>query len=261
MLGLEQLDKLWSNLLALGTKRLAALGLVGLAVFASVGFGSYYLSRSDYDTLYAGLNPQDVSRIGSVLKDDDAGTWSWSYLAVDGPAGPITVTMTFTNASADLDLYLFSVSGPTFTIIKSSVGTTTTETFTTSVSELTPWAPISRAVASIIDSARGKSVFGSVNVKSASPAVLAFWMIMSTTMFAFAIGPSTFDARPGRSGIWRNVILAWSRSRETPDTTDIRFNLFCSLRRLMIPESSIKSRTLQWCHFHYPYYVEIPKQV
>lgn len=69
MLGLEQLEKLWSNLLALGSKRLAALGLVGFAVFASVGFGSYYLSRSDYDTLYAGLNGQDVSRIGAVLKD------------------------------------------------------------------------------------------------------------------------------------------------------------------------------------------------
>ncbi|WP_333793807.1 flagellar basal-body MS-ring/collar protein FliF [Hyphomicrobium sp.] len=69
MLGLEQLEKLWSNLLALGSRRLAALGLVGLAVFASVGFGSYYLSRSDYDTLYAGLNGQDVSRIGAVLRD------------------------------------------------------------------------------------------------------------------------------------------------------------------------------------------------
>lgn len=69
MLGLEQLERLWANLLALGTKRLAALGLVGLAVFASVGFGSYYLSRSDYDTLYAGLNAQDVSRIGAVLKE------------------------------------------------------------------------------------------------------------------------------------------------------------------------------------------------
>ncbi|MCC7251468.1 flagellar basal-body MS-ring/collar protein FliF [Hyphomicrobium sp.] len=69
MLGIEQLDRLWSNLLALGTKRLAALGLVGLAVFLSVGLGSFYLSRSDYDTLYAGLNAQDVSRIGAVLKD------------------------------------------------------------------------------------------------------------------------------------------------------------------------------------------------
>ncbi|WP_295556007.1 flagellar basal-body MS-ring/collar protein FliF [uncultured Hyphomicrobium sp.] len=73
MLGLEQLEKLWSNLLALGTKRLAALGLVGAAVFASVGFGSYYLSRSDYDTLYAGLSGQDVSRIGAVLKDAGIG--------------------------------------------------------------------------------------------------------------------------------------------------------------------------------------------
>jgi flagellar M-ring protein FliF len=69
MLGLEQLQNLWSNLLALGTKRLAALGLVGLAVFAAVGFGSFYLSRSDYDTLYAGLTGQDVSRIGAVLKE------------------------------------------------------------------------------------------------------------------------------------------------------------------------------------------------
>jgi len=69
MLGLEQLEKLWGNLLALGMKRLAALGIVGLAVFASVAFGSYYLSRSDYDTLYAGLNAQDVSRIGAVLKE------------------------------------------------------------------------------------------------------------------------------------------------------------------------------------------------
>lgn len=73
MLGLEQLEKLWSNLLALGTKRLAALGLVGAAVFASVAFGSYYLSRSDYDTLYAGLSGQDVSRIGAVLKDAGIG--------------------------------------------------------------------------------------------------------------------------------------------------------------------------------------------
>lgn len=69
MLGLEQLQNLWSNLLALGTKRLAALGLVGLAVFVSVGFGSFYLSRSDYDTLYAGLTGQDISRIGAVLKE------------------------------------------------------------------------------------------------------------------------------------------------------------------------------------------------
>lgn len=69
MLGMEQLERLWSNLIALGPKRLAALGVVGLAVFASVGFGSYYLSRSDLDTLYSGLTPQDVSRIGAALRE------------------------------------------------------------------------------------------------------------------------------------------------------------------------------------------------
>lgn len=69
MFGLEQLDRLWGNLIALGTKRLMALGLVGLAVFLSVGLGSYYLSRSDYDTLYSGLSAQDVSRIGAALRE------------------------------------------------------------------------------------------------------------------------------------------------------------------------------------------------
>jgi flagellar M-ring protein FliF len=69
MFGLEQLEKLVGNLLALGPRRLAALGLVGLAVFAAVGFGSYYLSRSDFETLYGGLSAQDVSRIGAALRE------------------------------------------------------------------------------------------------------------------------------------------------------------------------------------------------
>ncbi len=70
MVGLEQLEKLWSNLLALGPRRLAALGLVGVAVFASVALGGYYLSRPDMETLYAGLNAQDVSRIGAALREE-----------------------------------------------------------------------------------------------------------------------------------------------------------------------------------------------
>lgn len=69
MLGVEQLERLWGNLLALGPRRLAALGVVGLAVFAAVGLGSYYLSRSDMETLYSGLNSQDVSRIGAALRE------------------------------------------------------------------------------------------------------------------------------------------------------------------------------------------------
>ena len=48
---------------------LPASALVGLTVFAAVGFGSYYLSRPDFETLYIGLNAQDVSRIGAALKE------------------------------------------------------------------------------------------------------------------------------------------------------------------------------------------------
>jgi flagellar M-ring protein FliF len=69
MFGLEQLERLWSNLVGLGARRLAALGLIGLSVFAAVGGGSYYLSRPEFETLYIGLNAQDVSRIGAALKE------------------------------------------------------------------------------------------------------------------------------------------------------------------------------------------------
>jgi flagellar M-ring protein FliF len=69
MFGLEQLERLWNGLLALGGRRLAGLGMIGLTVFAAVGFGSYYLSRPELETLYIGLNAQDVSRIGATLKE------------------------------------------------------------------------------------------------------------------------------------------------------------------------------------------------
>ena len=48
---------------------LPASALIGVTVFAAVGFGSYYLSRPDFETLYIGLNAQDVSRIGAALKE------------------------------------------------------------------------------------------------------------------------------------------------------------------------------------------------
>jgi flagellar M-ring protein FliF len=65
----EQLKQLRNNLLALGPRRLAALGLVGLVVFAAVGLGSYYLSRPSYAPLYSGLDSQDVARIGAALQE------------------------------------------------------------------------------------------------------------------------------------------------------------------------------------------------
>jgi flagellar M-ring protein FliF len=69
MNGLEQLERLWRSFAALGGRRLAALGIIGLSVFSAVGLGSYYLSRPEFETLYTGLNPQDVSRIGAALKE------------------------------------------------------------------------------------------------------------------------------------------------------------------------------------------------
>ena len=69
MIALEQLERLWRSLLGLGGRRLAALAVVGMSVFATVGLGSYYLSRPELETLYAGLSAQDVSRIGAALRE------------------------------------------------------------------------------------------------------------------------------------------------------------------------------------------------
>ncbi|MGI9387083.1 MAG: flagellar basal-body MS-ring/collar protein FliF [Methyloligellaceae bacterium] len=67
MAGLQQFERIWQNLFALGGQRLIALALIGLTVFATIAFGSYYLSRPELETLYTGLNPEDIGRIGSVL--------------------------------------------------------------------------------------------------------------------------------------------------------------------------------------------------
>lgn len=69
MFGREQAERLWSNIIELGARRLVALGLVGLFVFTGVGLGAYYLSRPAQEALYTGLSREDVARIGGVLKD------------------------------------------------------------------------------------------------------------------------------------------------------------------------------------------------
>ena len=69
MSGLQHAERLWNNILALGGRRIAALGLIGLVVFLSVGLGAYYLSRPAQEPLYTGLSREDVGRIGGVLKD------------------------------------------------------------------------------------------------------------------------------------------------------------------------------------------------
>lgn len=62
-------EKIWSNLIALGTRRLATLGIMGLSVAALVMFGGLYLSRPNSEVLYSGLDRDDVSGIGTALKE------------------------------------------------------------------------------------------------------------------------------------------------------------------------------------------------
>lgn len=63
------LKGLSAGLMGLGTRRLMALALSGLTIFALVGASGYYLSRPERDVLYSGLDPQDVTRIGAALEE------------------------------------------------------------------------------------------------------------------------------------------------------------------------------------------------
>lgn len=69
MVNREHAQKLWNNLLELGPRRLAALALIGLAVFLGVGGGAYYLSRPEFEVLYTGLTREDVTRVSAALRD------------------------------------------------------------------------------------------------------------------------------------------------------------------------------------------------
>ena len=65
----QQLQNLVASLVKLGWRRLVALAAVGMTVAGIVGFGGYYLSRPAFEILYAGLDRQDVSGIGSALTE------------------------------------------------------------------------------------------------------------------------------------------------------------------------------------------------
>jgi len=66
---LAQAERLWTNLLGLGVRRLIALGLIGLAVAAVTGLAGYTLSRPTMETLYSGLDRDDVAAIGAALRE------------------------------------------------------------------------------------------------------------------------------------------------------------------------------------------------
>ena len=90
MFGLEQLDRLWSNLLALGTRRLAALGLVLGGVQA--------LSRS----LYGSMIPEEASAeffgFYSVFSKFSAIFGPLIFAAVDIATGSARLSILFLTA-------------------------------------------------------------------------------------------------------------------------------------------------------------------
>jgi flagellar M-ring protein FliF len=61
--------QLVSNVLGLGKRRLAALGIIGATVFGVVALGATYLSGAEEEVLYAGLDRSDVGRIGAALTE------------------------------------------------------------------------------------------------------------------------------------------------------------------------------------------------
>ena len=69
MLARKQLDQLGASLAKLGTRRLAALGIVGLVVMLAVGVAAHYLSRPALQAIYVGLSSQDVSRMTAALAE------------------------------------------------------------------------------------------------------------------------------------------------------------------------------------------------
>ena len=60
----RQFQNLYSSLKGLGRQRLMALGAAGFLVFALISIGSYFASRSSFETLYVGLTPPDISSMG-----------------------------------------------------------------------------------------------------------------------------------------------------------------------------------------------------
>jgi flagellar M-ring protein FliF len=66
---LAQAERLWTNLQGLGVRRLVALALIGVAVFAVTGLAGYYLSRPTMETLYSGLDRDDIAAIGAALRE------------------------------------------------------------------------------------------------------------------------------------------------------------------------------------------------
>lgn len=66
---LNQLTAILKNLAGLGPGRLLALGGVGIAIIAMVLFGTYYVNKPGYETLYVGLETSDLNQVSVALSE------------------------------------------------------------------------------------------------------------------------------------------------------------------------------------------------
>ena len=69
MAAADQFANVIENLRQLGARKLVALGVIGLLVFALTGLAGYMLSRPAFEPLYSGLDRSDVGRVGSALRE------------------------------------------------------------------------------------------------------------------------------------------------------------------------------------------------
>ncbi|CDX11435.1 Flagellar M-ring protein [Mesorhizobium sp. ORS 3324] len=69
----EQIQSLIANLRGFGVRRLALMGGIAALVMAVIGVASVYLNRPAYETLYVGLDRNDVNQIGLVLGEAGIG--------------------------------------------------------------------------------------------------------------------------------------------------------------------------------------------
>ena len=68
-----QLQLILSNLAALGMRRLFAMAIATAVVFAALGMGANYVNKPAFETLYVGLERDDINRMGIVLSDAGIG--------------------------------------------------------------------------------------------------------------------------------------------------------------------------------------------
>ncbi|WP_068082061.1 flagellar basal-body MS-ring/collar protein FliF [Polycladidibacter stylochi] len=64
----ENAEKIYANLAELGAKRLLALAFIAIFTFTAIGFAAYMLSRPEQEVLYANLERDDVTQIGTALQ-------------------------------------------------------------------------------------------------------------------------------------------------------------------------------------------------